>query len=210
MKVYKEQYVASAFEKILDDLWNEPEYIASPRGMEVREIRDCVIEIEKPMMNLYENKYRSSPMKYCCAEILWYFSGTNYPNYIENYAGMWKTLHNVDGTVNSSYGNLLFTEKNEHGFTQYDWVITSLRRDKDSRQAFMHFNKPHHQFLENKDQVCTLQSLFHIRENRLHMTLTMRSNDVIFGFMTDWAFFSVLQYHVFLELKKIFINTNLS
>jgi len=66
----------------------------------------------------------------------------------------------------------------------------------------MHFNKPHHQFLENKDQVCTLQALFHIRENKLHMTLTMRSNDVIYGFMTDWAFFSILQYHVYLALRE--------
>ena len=204
MKVYKEKYVATAFEKILDDLWNDPEHIASPREMEVREIRDCIIEIEKPMMNLYENKYRSSPLKYCCAEILWYFAGTDNPTYIEHYAFLWKSLHNEDGTVNSSYGNLLFSELNEHGHTQYNWVIESLIKDKDSRQAFMHFNKPHHQYLKNKDQVCTLQSLFHIRENKLHMTLTMRSNDVVYGFMTDWAFFSVLQYHVYLHMKDYY------
>jgi len=204
MRHYENRAISGAFEEVLDDLWNDPDYVASPRGMEVREIRDCSMEIENPMFNIYENKYRSSPLKYIAAELLWYFSGTNNPTYIENYASMWKSLHNEDGTVNSSYGNLLFKEKNDHGFTQYQWVIESLKRDKDSRQAFMHFNKPHHQFLENKDQVCTLQSLFHIRENKLHMTLTMRSNDVVFGFMTDWTFFSILQYHVYLEMKKYY------
>lgn len=197
-------YIADGFENVLDILWNEPDYIASPRGMEVRELRDCSLEIANPMENLYYNKHRSSPQKYIAAEILWYFSGTNNPTYIENYASLWKNLHNDDGTVNSAYGNLIFNEVNEHGLTQYEWVIESLKKDKDSRQAFMHFNKPHHQFFENKDQVCTLQALFHIRNNKLHMTLTMRSNDVIYGFMTDFAFFSILQYHVYLQLKEYY------
>lgn len=204
MRYYKGENVAELFKEVLHDLWYDPDYIASPRDMEVREILNCSLEVKNPMKNIYMNEYRSSPLKYIAAEILFYFSGTNNPAFIENYASLWKSLHNPDGTVNSAYGNLLFREKNEHGFTQYNWVIESLKKDKDSRQAFMHFNKPHHQFLENKDQVCTLQALFHIRENKLHMTLTMRSNDVIYGFMTDWAFFSILQYHVYLHLKKYY------
>jgi thymidylate synthase len=204
MRAYFGPNIAEVFEMILEDLWEDSDFVTSPRGMEVKEIIDCSMEIENPMLNIYTNKHRSSPLKYCCAEILWYFAGTNNPTYIENYASLWKSLHNPDGTVNSSYGNLLFTEKNKHGLTQYNWVIESLKKDKDSRQAFMHFNKPHHQFLENKDQVCTLQALFHIRKNKLYMTLTMRSNDVIYGFMTDWAFFSILQYHVLLHMKKYY------
>lgn len=204
MRLYHGETIVPVFKEILKDLWKEPDFITSPRGMEVREIRDCSMEIKNPMINLYRNEFRNSPEKYIAAEQLWYFAGTNNPKYIEQYASMWKGLHNLDGTVNSSYGNLLFTEKNEYGFTQYQWVIESLKRDKDSRQAFMHFNKPHHQFLENKDQVCTLQALFHIRKDKLHMTLTMRSNDVIFGFMTDWAFFSILHYHVFLHMKQYY------
>jgi len=204
MRVYYGPNIVTVFEDMLEDLWEDPDHVASPRGMEVKEIRDCSMQVDDPMINIYANKHRSSPLKYIAAELCCYFAGTNNPTYIEQYASLWKSLHNPDGTVNSLYGNLLFVEKNEYGFTQYQWVIESLKKDKDSRQAFMHFNKPHHQFLENKDQVCTLQALFHIRDNELHMTLTMRSNDVIFGFMTDWAFFSILQYHVFLHMKKYY------
>jgi len=202
MRLYQGDNIAIIFEEVLEDLWFSPDFVTSPRGMEVKEIRDCSMEIKNPMLNIYKNKHRSSPVKYIAAEILWYFARTNNPTYIEQYASLWKSLHNQDGTVNSSYGNLLFNEKNEHGLTQYEWVIESLKRDKDSRQAFMHFNKPHHQWFGNKDQVCTLQALFHIRDNKLHMTLTMRSNDVIYGFMTDWAFFSILQHHIFLQMKE--------
>lgn len=203
MKYYKNDYITPVFKQVLFDLLNKPEFIASPRGMEVREIRDCSFEIKYPMNNIFSNEFRSSPTKYIAAELLAYFSGTNRIDFIGKYAKMWNTLLNPDGiTVNSMYGNLLFKEVNNHGLTQYQWVLESLKKDKDSRQAFMHFNKPHHQFFENKDQVCTLQALFHIRENKLHMTLTMRSNDVVLGFMTDWAFFSILHYHVFLHLKN--------
>lgn len=209
MTFYFSEYIAHAFEEILHDLYYDPDFVASPRGMEVKEIRDCSIEIENPMMNLYKNKYRSSPKKYIAAELLWYFAGTNNPTFIEKYASLWKQLHNPDGTVNSAYGHLIFDRKNEHGFSQYGWVIESLTQDKDSRQAFMHFNTPDHQRLDNKDQVCTLQALFHIRDNKLYMTVTMRSNDVIFGFMTDFAFFSVLQYHVYMHMKEVYEDLEL-
>lgn len=202
MTAYFGTNIIDIFEDVLEDLFYNPDFITSPRGMEVKEIRDCSMEIENPMLNIYTNKYRSSPLKYIAAEILCYFSGTNNPTYIENHASLWKFLHNPDGTVNSLYGNLLFVNKNEHGLTQYQWVIESLKRDKDSRQAFMHFNRPDHQWFGNKDQVCTLQAIFHIRDNKLYMTITMRSNDIIYGFMTDWAFFSVLHYHVFLHMKN--------
>jgi len=204
MHVYYNEKIAPAFGNILADLLYYPEYITSPRDMEVKEIKDCIININNPMFNIYTNEHRSSPLKYIAAELLWYFSGTNNPTFIEQYASLWKHIHNPDGTVNSAYGNLLFNEENIHGLTQYEWVIESLKRDKDTRQAFMHFNKPEHQWFGNKDQVCTLQALFHIRYNMLHMTITMRSNDVIYGFMTDWAFFSVLQYHVYLHLKEVY------
>jgi len=89
MKYYHETYISDAFRQVLRDLWKFPDFITSPRGMEVREIRDCSLEIDNSMINLYTNKYRSSPKKYIAAELLWYFSGTNNPAYIENYASLW-------------------------------------------------------------------------------------------------------------------------
>jgi len=203
MKVYKEKYVATAYKKILHDLLYNPEYISKPRGLEVKEIINCVIEIREPNYNLFVNNERSSPKKYIAAELLWYFSGTNDATFIEKYASMWKKLKNKNNKVNSAYGYLIFNEEtdNDDAYTQYEWVISSLVKDKDSRQAFMHFHKPRHQYFGNKDQVCTLVALFHIRDNKLNMTLSMRSNDVILGFMTDFTFFNILHQQVFTHLK---------
>jgi len=206
MKVYKEKYVADAYRKILIDLLFHPEYISKPRNLEVKEITNCVIEIEKPNFNLFQNKVRSSPKKYISAELLWYFSGLTNAEFIEQYASLWSKLKDENNNVNSAYGYLIFNEEtdNDDGYTQYEWVIERLKEDKDTRQAFMHFNKPRHQYKDNKDQVCTLIALFHIRDNKLNMTLTMRSNDVIFGFMTDFTFFNILHQQVFVHMKKYY------
>lgn len=204
MKVYKGEFIADVYKEILNDLLNAPEYISKPRDMEVREIINCTMEITNPNRNMYKNATRSSVEKYIAAELLWYFSGTNGIDYISKYASMWKQLANEKGKVNSAYGNLIFYEINEHNISQYTWVIESLQRDKDTRQAFMHFNKPSHQHFDNKDQVCTLTALFHIRDNKLSMTLNMRSNDVILGFMTDFTFFNILHQHVYLQVKEFY------
>jgi thymidylate synthase len=206
MKIYKGTHIATLYRDILNDLLNTPEYISKPRSMEVKEIINCVIEVQEPNTNMYFNEIRSSQEKYIAAELLWYFSGTDKSDFIEKYASMWTSLKDKNNHVNSAYGYLIFNEHNEHGLTQYDWVISSLIKDKDSRQAFMHFNKPYHQYVGNPDQVCTLTALFHIRDNKLHMTLNMRSNDVIFGFMTDFTFFNILHQQVYVHLKEYYTD----
>jgi thymidylate synthase len=202
MKIYKENYVYKAYKKILYDLVQNPEYITSPRGMEVKENTNTIIEVKYPLVNLYKSEARSSPKKYIAAELLWYFSGDPNPEFIQQYASLWEKIQNKDGTVNSNYGHLIFRDYNEHHMNQYQWVVESLKRDKNSRQSFMHFNRDRHQYFKNKDQVCTMYAIFQIRENKLNMTIHMRSNDVIFGFMTDWAFFSILHYYIYLHVKE--------
>ena len=129
--------------------------------------------------------------------------------YIEYFAKFWKDIANEDGTLNSAYGHLIFARLNEHGKTQWQWAVESLKNDKDSRQAIMHFNTPDHQRSGNKDFVCTLNVVFHIRDNKLFMTNMMRSNDVILGLPTDVAFFSMLQQQMCMILKETYPDLSL-
>lgn len=204
MRIYKEQNAADAYDLLLNDLYNNPEYITAPRGEKIKEVINVSIEIDNPLLNLYFNEERSSPTKYICAELVWYFSGQKSVDWISKYAKMWNYLQDDNGNVNSAYGNLIFTEKNEYGYSQYQWALDSLKKDKDTRQAFLHFNKEKHQYNGNKDQVCTMYGIFHIRNNKLNFTVSMRSNDVIYGLMTDFAFFSVLQQQMHRHLLKYY------
>ena len=201
MRVYKDKSFASVYGESLHELMTNPEYETRPRDLLVKENINTVLILEDPLSCLYSNQFRSSQNKYIAAELLWYFMGRNDAKFISEYAKFWTTIQNYDGTVNSSYGNLLFTELNDHDFSQYDWAISSLIKDKDSRQAIMHFNLPKHQYRSNRDFVCTMYGIFHIRENKLNLTISMRSNDVIWGLPTDLAFFTVLQSQALAHLK---------
>jgi thymidylate synthase len=201
MKIYQGNSFALVYRDLLNDLLNSPEYTCSPRGMEIREITDCALVIENPILAMYENERRSTQEKYIAAEFLWYFAGRNDLSFIERFAKFWQHVANEDGTLNSAYGNLIFTKKNEHNISQWEWAYNSLIEDKDTRQAIMHFNMPEHQRQGNKDFVCTLTGIFQIRENKLNFTVNMRSNDAILGTPTDIPFFCVLQIQM-LELLK--------
>tara|TARA_R110002126_G_scaffold264157_1_gene407140 strand:- start:16 stop:588 length:573 start_codon:yes stop_codon:yes gene_type:complete len=94
-------------------------------------------------------------------------------------------------------------------YTEYIWALESLEKDKASRQAVMHFNKPHHQWNGNKDFVCTMYASFLIRNNKLRMSVKMRSNDVILGMPTDIAFFTVLQQQMLNHLRRTYPDLEL-
>ena len=193
MRVFKGETFAEAYNYALGSAIHNPNYVSSPRGMKIFEMTDAAIVVEDPTFCLYENSRRSSQFKYIAAELVWYFTGRNDADFITPYAKFWDQIKNKDGTVNSAYGNLIFTEQLEDGRNQYRWALDSLIQDKDSRQAILHFNKPSHQWNGNKDFVCTLNGIFQIRDNKLNFTIDMRSNDLILGTPTDVAFFCLLQ-----------------
>jgi thymidylate synthase len=195
---------AECYRSLLEKLLNAPEYSCSPRGMTINEITDCSFTIENPLSCMYKNDRRSSQEKYIAAELLWYFSGRRDLKFIEKYASFWKQIANADDTLNSAYGYLIFNRKNQHGKTQWQWAYDSLVADKDTRQAIIHFNTPDHQWDGNKDFVCTLTGNFHIRENKLNLAITMRSNDAILGTATDVAFFCVMQFQMLKLLQKVY------
>lgn len=201
MKVYRSSSFASLYQQSLVDLMRNPEYETRPRTLKIKENTNVSLVLENPLSCLYRNDYRSSQLKYISAELVWYFNARRDVDFISKYAKFWNSIQNEDGTVNSSYGYLLFGKKNRHGHTQYEWALNSLLKDKDSRQAVLHFNLPEHQYETNKDFVCTMYGIFQIRNNRLNFTVSMRSNDVIWGLPTDIAFFTILQSQLLSHLN---------
>jgi len=203
MKYYKADTFAAAYQAALSDVFHSPEYETCPRGMRIRECTNVQLEFN-PRYPLYENDRRSSQFRYIAAELLWYFSGRRDTAFISRFAKFWESIDNGDGTVNSAYGHLLFGEPNEHGYTEWDWLMESLCNDPDTRQAVIHFNKPSHKREGNRDFVCTLSGTFQIRDGRLDLKVHMRSNDMILGTPTDVAFFCLLQEQVLSLLKRVY------
>jgi hypothetical protein len=77
---------------------------------------------------------------------------------------------------------------------QYAAVIERLRSDPDTRQAVVTIWNPAYDLLPDKrDYPCTILHQFRIRDNKLNMSVYMRSNDVWLGAAYDFFQFTRVQ-----------------
>lgn len=197
------------YAELLRNLLYNPEYQTSPRNLVINEYTDVFFELDNPRNVLLVNTIRSTPLKYLAAELVWYFTGDKKIDYISKYAKFWNNIANEDNTVNSAYGNLLFKETNEYGYNEWQWAFKQLINDKDTRQSIIRFNKPHHNYDNNKDFPCTLNGIFNIRDNKLNLSINMRSSDIIRGITFDIPFFTTLQQQMLLHLKPHYTDLEL-
>jgi len=154
--------------------------------------------IENPMDNTIENKEREWNLLYAKAEWRWYLSGDRNIKKLGEIYGkvpeIWRRMSDVDGKVNSNYG--WQWKRND----QIDYVIDLLQNQPDTRQAAITIldMKEHDSF--TFDTPCTYAIQFTIVNNRLNMSVVMRSNDLWFGFCNDQYQFSKLQYYIWGKL----------
>ncbi len=88
--------------------------------------------------------------------------------------------------------------------TPWEWALESLKADKDTRQAIMRFSLPEHFYKGNKDFTCTLHAYFQIRNNKLDLTVNMRSNDLTLGLVYDLPWFISLIHKMKNELSNTY------
>lgn len=209
-------YLNNDFRLCLSTLF-EHGLMAHPRGTTTRELLNYNITLTDPRNRVITFAERKTSTKYLLGEFIWYLSGSSDPAGILPYAKFWDNIRNADGTINSNYGHRLFG----HSFTQglveggntdvgfkriHQWqeTIALLKRDKDTRQAIMNIHLPMDRHADNKDVPCTISLQWLIREDRLHLIVNMRSNDLILGFTNDVFQFTMLQEAMLLQLRDTY------
>jgi thymidylate synthase len=139
---------------------------------------------------------------YAEAEWQWYLSGDPNIKALGDIYGkvpeIWKRMADDKGYVNSNYG--------------YQWqrsdqlrkVVADLKENPETRQAAISIYDAKEKAAYQHDTPCTYAIQFTIVNNRLDMCVTMRSNDLWYGFCNDQYQFSKLQEMV---SKRLNIET---
>lgn len=159
------------------------------------EIINAVTVLSNPTNNIMKNNLRNLPMKYAIGEMLWYISGSNSLKEIQKYTSGWDRMSDDGETVNSNYGWCI---SRKFGFDQWEFVKEELIKNPNSRRAVIHIKEASDK--ESKDVNCTVCLQFFIRDNKLHMTTYMRSNDIWMGFPYDVFQFTCMQILMSMEL----------
>ena len=206
MRMIVGESFADVYDKAMDMLLNNYEYKTAPRGLDIHECLNVGLYIENPTLNLfkYEDKSLTLPTGYVKKEMCLYLLGSDDARDFSKASKFWDNIKTKQGKINSAYGNLIFNKSLEDGRSQFDWAFDSLKNDKDSRQSFMRYNNTSHQYDGNKDVPCTFIQGFHIRDNKLHTTVEMRSNDLIKGTTYDIPSFILFQRLMLLRLREVY------
>ena len=153
--------------------------------------------ITNPKNNYIANADRKWSQEYAEAEWQWYLSGDrNIAKLGELYGkvpAIWKRMADDDGNVNSNYG----WQWKRNG--QLDGVITMLRDNKNTRQAAISIYDAKEINSYATDTPCTYAVQFTVVDDKLNMSVMMRSNDIWYGFCNDQYCFSNLQMLVAYE-----------
>lgn len=137
---------------------------------------------------------------YLCKELLAYFRGSlSVSEGLGQASKFWYLLADENGKINSNYGYYVFYEKVDCCQSQYQWVLDSFKKNRDTRRAIININQAYHKS-NTKDFPCTTAILFFIKENRLFCQVFSRSTDVITGLPYDMGFFSFLHELLFQHL----------
>lgn len=168
------------------------EYVTDKTGVKTIEMVAAQFIANEPCI------FGTLDTSYIARELDWYKSQSLNVNDIPGGAPkVWKDVADESGFINSNYGWCIYSGENGN---QYENVVNELRQNPNSRRAIMIYTRPHmhydYKFLGMNDFMCTNTVQYMIRNDKLHAIVSMRSNDVVYGYKNDFAW----QEYVALQL----------
>lgn len=128
------------------------------------------------------------------AELCWALTGEKNIDLINKYSKMWDKFTNAKGEVEAAYG---YRMRRHFGRDQLFELIDLLNKDISSRQALVSYWDPVSDGLLNQGLIKNVPCPFSWQvnvdsKNGLHLTLFMRSSDLVVGLPYDFMFYDQL------------------
>lgn len=165
---------------------------ASPRGMPLAgETIGEHLVLRNPRLSVIGLKQRQLNYQFMVAEAAWIMMGRCDTAMLDHYCN--------EITRFSDDGLIFFGAYGPHIGRQLDYVVKTLEKDRDSRQAVMTIWQQNPQ--PSKDIPCTVSMQAVIRDEKLSLLVTMRSSDAWLGIPYDVFNFSLILNALAGELK---------
>lgn len=172
--------------------------VSHPRGMKIREIVNNSVQVDM-CFPVVLTKHRKLSYEFMAAEAWWIISGRRDVESIGRHCKAIKNFSDDGETFFGAYGPKITR--------QIEYVVETLKRDRDSRQAVLTIWRENPPI--TKDVPCTVSVQWLIRDGLLHCIDTMRSNDVWLGFPYDVFNFSMLSWMILERLRDAGIDVQL-
>ncbi len=165
--------------------------VAAPRGKKIYELQNVSFLLHDARNSIITIPERKMNYAYAAIEMLGLLQvgEMNVEPYTWYNSQMAQFINPAKGTWDGSYADRIA------GYKQLEKMYEILKEDPDSRRAVLSLYNPAHDFHEynSLDICCTLSLIFNIRDNKLNLTVSMRSNDILLGLPYDMTQFTFLQ-----------------
>lgn len=142
--------------------------------------------------------------KSALAETLWMLMGTTNPEWINQHTGMWKLWIEDDGSIPTAYG---YRWRVAFGRDQFIGALDALTADPSSRQVNVFAWHPGEDGNgapnQPKNIPCVMGFTVNIIEDRLNMSVYLRSSDVIVGLPYDYMCYGFLLNFIASSLRVL-------
>lgn len=155
-----------------------------------RELNGVLIKLTNPLARLSRTDTKGTLFS-CLGELAWYLSGTNELEFIQHYIRCYDDYTDDNGVLHGAYGPRLINLRGK--YNQLLNVINKLKEKPSTRKAVIQLFDAEDIVEEHNDVPCTLTLQLLVREDKLHMVVSMRSNDAFVGMPHDIFVFTMLQ-----------------
>ncbi|WP_157672093.1 thymidylate synthase [Cellvibrio sp. PSBB006] len=191
-KFWSEPTLDDLLKKVFEFFLNKSNdcFSINPSKGDAREIFGTLLELKNPRSRLSRTEIKGTPFS-CLGELSWYLSGSDKLNHMQYYLPEYRKASDDNETVHGAYGPRL--KRMHKKYDQLEEIVSFLRRKTDSRRAVIQIYDASDLFYNGNDVPCTTNIQFAVRNSKLYMLTSMRSNDVYLGLPHDIFCFTMIQ-----------------
>lgn len=192
--------VQQALPYLLDNVLASGQVYSSRNGG-ITELLGTSITLTRPWERFHTVKHRNANPFAQIAETFWVLGGRNDVGWLSYYLPRARDFSDDGATWRAGYGPRLVNWPlssvfgTNAGVNQVQSVLNELREHPDSRRAVISLFNPAIDYAETKDVPCNNWLQFLLRDGTLHMLITVRSNDVMWG----WSGINTFEWSVLHE-----------
>jgi len=153
------------------------------------EILGVTLRIQNPLARVSRSQDRGRPFS-ALGELLWYLHGSDKLEFIEPYIPRYRE-DAEEGVIHGAYGPRFSAMRGD--INQIANIIQMLTDNPSTKRAVIQLFDAGDVTRRFKEVPCTTTMQFFVRDGRLHMSVTMRSNDAYLGLPHDVFCFTMLQ-----------------
>jgi thymidylate synthase len=202
--LFSDSSINKLFYKILDASIDWPKAVVRRGGKTTIDSPGPVcVHLTNPRNKVLTIPGRASCFPAACAEALWVIAGRNDLEFLEFFLPRAVDFSDDGKTWRAGYGPRIRTFPDPYGgVDQLAFVVDELSGDRTSRRAVMTLLDPSQDSrfpIKTKDFPCTQSLSFMVRNDKLDLTVFIRSNDFIWG----WSHINCFEFCTLQEIVSL-------